>query len=346
VEEPSGKVTGRICHIMAQSAGGPRYDASQSETERHAFENLVLMCPVHHDVIDADLDMYSAQRLRQMKMHHESLSTNRTTAIYASDEIARRLIANSVSANVTDGSVVTSVNQSGGQTAHSIANIRRQVFLGKSYSAGRLTLDTYAIDRSACAYEEHRLNASRPFWPEEADPMTVCYMPGGRVRLYGREFSSRAEADEYGDTLRHKYNHHSFSERAPHTMFLERLHEPISGNPPNYPVFYASLSNHTNSHVVLSALIATVHHVKPLAAIGESHALLPLVAYEIAVPPREGMYRTAAVPSLKIEAGDAAAFHVVLRPKVQMTGGYHWFMSLGFDCGRQSVATEMFAIVM
>ena len=54
VDEASGKVTARICHIKAQSLRGPRFDAEQTEKKRHGFDNLVLMCPIHHDVIDAD----------------------------------------------------------------------------------------------------------------------------------------------------------------------------------------------------------------------------------------------------------------------------------------------------
>lgn len=31
VDRPSGKVTGRVCHIKARSATGPRFDPDQSE---------------------------------------------------------------------------------------------------------------------------------------------------------------------------------------------------------------------------------------------------------------------------------------------------------------------------
>lgn len=346
VEEESGKVTGRICHITAQSVGGPRYDAGQSETERHAFENLILLCPIHHDVIDADVGIYSINRLRQMKTYHESSSVTIAPRLNASDDIAAKLIESVMSATLTDSPVVTSVNQSGGQTAHSITNIDRQVILNKNYSLERLTLDTFAIDHSLCAYQEHRLDPARPFWPEKADPVTVCYMPGGMVRRYGKEFSSGDEAEEYGDTLRRKYNHYSFYEGAPHTMFFERSRGRIRKNPSNYPVFYASLSNHTNSHVVLSSLCVTVHKIQPLTAVGESHALISHVMYKIAIEPREGTYQTPAVPSLKIESGDAAAIHVVLEPKVQKLGGYHWLMSLCFNFGMRSVETGMFIILV
>lgn len=346
VERASGKVTGRICHIRARSERGPRYDATQSEEERHGFENLILMCPIHHDVIDADQDTHSIERLRQIKADHEALHSAGALARDLPDEIVGGLLVNATSANLSGGSVVTSVNQSGGQTAHSITNIDHQVVLNKQYANERVTLDTFAIDYSNCAYQEHRLDPTRPFWPEEADPMTVCFMPEGRVGLYGKEFDSRDEAEKYGDTLRQKYNHYSFYQGAPHTMFLERLDESLSVNLPNYPVFYVSVSNHTNSHIVLSEIVATVHHVRPLAAIGETHALLPLTVYEVRLAPVEGIYRTPAIPSLKIESGDAAALHVLLKPRVGMLGGYHWLITLSFGFDRRSIGSEMFSVVM
>ena len=345
VDEVSGKVTGRICHIKAHSPKGPRYDPTQTESERSGFQNLILMCPIHHDVIDTDVGTYSVDRLKLMKMNHESSNAAHKTAMDVSDEIANGLLMNVVS-DIVGGSVVTSVNQSGGQTANSITNINRQVVLNKSYTVEQLMLDTFAIDPNQCAYEEHRLDRSRPLWPEEINPIAVCYMAGGQVGMYGREFPSRIEAEKFGDLLRQEYNHYSFYEGAPHTIFFERLHKQIHKNSPNYPVFYVSISNHTNSHVVLSALKAIVHQVHPLTAIGESHAVLALMTYKIPVESRVGVYRLPAVPSLKIESGDASAIYVMLVPRVQMMGGHHWFISLSFDFGQQSLETDVFAIVM
>jgi hypothetical protein len=118
VDPESGKVTGRICHIKAQSSGGPRYDPSQTDDERHSFENLLLLCPIHHDVIDSDPTSYTVDRLRQIKAAHESGPREPEPA----DEIARQMVA--ISNVVTGGSVITSVGQSGGQVAHSITNVQ------------------------------------------------------------------------------------------------------------------------------------------------------------------------------------------------------------------------------
>jgi len=72
VDEASGKVTGRICHIRARSLDGRRHDPEQSEKERHGFANLVLMCPMHHDVIDDDAETYTVERLLEIKARHEA----------------------------------------------------------------------------------------------------------------------------------------------------------------------------------------------------------------------------------------------------------------------------------
>ena len=71
VDESSSKITGRICHIKAQSPKGPRYDPDQTEEERHAFGNLLLLCPYHHEVIDYDVETYTVERLLQIKLEHE-----------------------------------------------------------------------------------------------------------------------------------------------------------------------------------------------------------------------------------------------------------------------------------
>jgi hypothetical protein len=68
---PSGSVIGKICHINAKSKGGPRYDAKQTDDERNSFANLVLMCGNHHDQIDKQPQLYTADVLREIKANHE-----------------------------------------------------------------------------------------------------------------------------------------------------------------------------------------------------------------------------------------------------------------------------------
>lgn len=120
VDHASGKVTGRICHIKASKPGGPRYDASQSEEERHDFNNLVLMCPIHHDVIDSDEKSYTIERLKTIKNEHQSKVDEIKEM---PDSIAIGFINNMKSNSITHGSIIFNQNQMGGQVAHSITNI-------------------------------------------------------------------------------------------------------------------------------------------------------------------------------------------------------------------------------
>jgi hypothetical protein len=69
--ESSGTVTGITCHINARSEGGPRYDPKQTVRERHAFDNLILMCARHSKLIDSEPNRFTTDRLRELKAKHE-----------------------------------------------------------------------------------------------------------------------------------------------------------------------------------------------------------------------------------------------------------------------------------
>jgi hypothetical protein len=71
IVESTGVVTGVICHIKARSRGGPRYDAEQSDQERHAFGNLILLCSRHSKIIDSQPAVYPVDRLVEMKARKE-----------------------------------------------------------------------------------------------------------------------------------------------------------------------------------------------------------------------------------------------------------------------------------
>ncbi len=115
VDEESGKVTGEICHIKGNRSGAPRYDSNQNDEERHGFDNLLLMCPIHHDIIDNDLDLYTVSKLKEIKAEHEKKNLK---GIKPSKEIVEQFIF-----NLSQESKISTVDQKGGQVAHSIINI-------------------------------------------------------------------------------------------------------------------------------------------------------------------------------------------------------------------------------
>jgi hypothetical protein len=69
--EKSGTVVGETCHIKAKNSGGPRFDVNQSDEERHSYENLILLCRIHHRAVDDNPGIYSDDLLKEMKKFHE-----------------------------------------------------------------------------------------------------------------------------------------------------------------------------------------------------------------------------------------------------------------------------------
>jgi len=66
-----GHLVGEVCHIEAASKGGERYNPHQSEDERRSFENLIILCSVHHTITN-DTVKYTVDVLRKMKVDHEA----------------------------------------------------------------------------------------------------------------------------------------------------------------------------------------------------------------------------------------------------------------------------------
>lgn len=110
-------VVGDICHICAANPGGARFDVTQSDEERASYENLVLMCPTHHRVIDADVATYTVDAIKQLKQLQSSSAKSQPQI---NDGLAQVALQNSgiVIGSVSDS--VVSINQQGGITAHTV----------------------------------------------------------------------------------------------------------------------------------------------------------------------------------------------------------------------------------
>src|SRR5882757_10026499 len=67
----NGVFVAEICHIKGEKPNAKRYDALQSDEERHGLANLVVMCGTHHTTIDEDGQTYTVERLHDIKRLHE-----------------------------------------------------------------------------------------------------------------------------------------------------------------------------------------------------------------------------------------------------------------------------------
>jgi len=81
-------VVGELCHIKGERPGSARYDADQTDADRHGYGNLVAMCRKHHRVIDNEEAKYPVEKLLEMKKEHEESDTRRYVI---SDELVQRL---------------------------------------------------------------------------------------------------------------------------------------------------------------------------------------------------------------------------------------------------------------
>lgn len=76
--DPSwSQVNADICHIAGARPTSPRYDETMTEAMRHGYENLILLCPNHHRLIDRlEPHGHSTPQLQQIKADAEKGCTN------------------------------------------------------------------------------------------------------------------------------------------------------------------------------------------------------------------------------------------------------------------------------
>lgn len=118
VVESAGTITGEICHIKAKSKDGPRYDKTQTNEQRHAFENLILLCRRHHKVVDSEPVVYSAEALQEIKAVHESVAGR---AEQATDGFYAKILLNDLRrVNVVNNSGNVAINSPGAIQAQTV----------------------------------------------------------------------------------------------------------------------------------------------------------------------------------------------------------------------------------
>jgi hypothetical protein len=119
VDPNTGSILGEICHIKGEKIGTARYDGNQTHAERQSFENLLLLCGIHHKIIDDNERTYPYEFLVKRKKSHEATYKNTPPL---DDATMKRFVAVAINNCRIHGSVVTSHGQTGGQTAHVINN--------------------------------------------------------------------------------------------------------------------------------------------------------------------------------------------------------------------------------
>jgi hypothetical protein len=160
IVEAEGTITGEICHVRAQSKGGPRYGASQTEEERHAFDNLILLCRRHHKIVDTEPDIYSVEVLEEMKVVQ---TTRFGRSEQASDAIFAKLLLNAKR-------VVEITNNSGNVVVDSPgAIVGGTINLSTSHKAIHVhpAAGTIGADQNASRYIQYLISRYNEFASKE-----------------------------------------------------------------------------------------------------------------------------------------------------------------------------------
>lgn len=71
-ETDDESLVGEECHIVAREEGGPRGESELTKEQRDKYSNLVILCAVHHKVIDDQPGEYTVDYLHELKARHES----------------------------------------------------------------------------------------------------------------------------------------------------------------------------------------------------------------------------------------------------------------------------------
>lgn len=74
------RLRGEMAHIVASSEEGPRGDPSLPTSRRNKYENLILLCPNHHEEVDSEEERFTSETLSEMKAQHEAWVENQLEA--------------------------------------------------------------------------------------------------------------------------------------------------------------------------------------------------------------------------------------------------------------------------
>lgn len=79
-----------MAHIIAASDKGPRSKLTMSKPERGKYENLILLCPACHTIIDKASATYPDSTIREWKAKHKERIAAQFGAIEYNDRMAAR----------------------------------------------------------------------------------------------------------------------------------------------------------------------------------------------------------------------------------------------------------------
>ena len=82
------------CHIVSPVSGGPRHDPEFPREKLNDHANLLLLCKIHHKLIDDQQSEYTASRLAKIKTDHEKWVSEQLDSSRSRTQPLRRVAEN------------------------------------------------------------------------------------------------------------------------------------------------------------------------------------------------------------------------------------------------------------
>ncbi len=156
-------VVGDECHIVSGQGEGPRYDKAFPSGQLDGPGNLILLCRVHHKMVDDQHETYTVDLLRTVKANHEKWVSSILTGQQATPPVRVRRIKENIPTHLlklTSGRDVLEVVDRAYAFAFGHDELKSQVevdlvsgFLQEAQDYGDLSGDLEAGDRVKAAFE-------------------------------------------------------------------------------------------------------------------------------------------------------------------------------------------------
>ncbi len=166
-------VIGDECHIISRQLNGPRHEPNYPKDQFDSYENLILLCRIHHKIIDDQHEAYTASILDQMKSNHE---------VWVSQKLSdnpqpKPMRLRRVKENIPDALVRL-------HSGRDVLNVVSHAYLG-SYDHEELR-------------SEEEVDAVAQFFQEVRDWGDMDAEPSDQVRLAYKWTHSLAELERFG----------------------------------------------------------------------------------------------------------------------------------------------------
>jgi hypothetical protein len=155
-------LVGDECHIVSAAGQGPRHDPAFSPDWFDKPENMVLLCRVHHKMVDDQHETYTADMLRALKANHEKWVSSSLSDGNARPRVSVRRLRETIPSHlvrltsgreimtVVDGACAFSFDQGELESQAEVDLLSE--FLQEARDWGDLSGDIEAADRVQASY--------------------------------------------------------------------------------------------------------------------------------------------------------------------------------------------------